>query len=49
MANTNNTKPGGISRRRVLKGAAAAGGLAVGSGAITGFPAIIASEPVTLR
>ncbi|MEQ8813903.1 MAG: extracellular solute-binding protein [Thalassobaculum sp.] len=49
MASTKNTKPGGISRRRVLKGAAAAGGLAVGSGAITGFPAIIASEPVTLR
>ena len=35
MTNTKKTNVGGISRRRVLKGAAAAGGLAVGSGAIT--------------
>ena len=42
-------KTRGISRRAVLKGTAAAVGLAAGSGAITGFPAILADEPVTLR
>ena len=39
----------GISRRTMMKGAAAAAGVAVGSGAITGFPAIIAADPVRLR
>src|SRR3954464_9238145 len=42
----------GISRRQVLKGtAAAAAGLAIGSGAITGFPTIWAQniKNVTLR
>ena len=38
-----------ISRRTVLKGAAALAGGAVGSRGITGFPAVIAAEPVTLR
>ncbi len=33
-----------LSRRQVLKGAAAAAGAAVGSGAITGFPTIWAQE-----
>jgi putative spermidine/putrescine transport system substrate-binding protein len=39
----------GISRRNVLKGAAALGGVAAGSGAITGFPTIWAQNPITLR
>ncbi len=38
-----------LSRRTLLRGAAAAAGLAAGSKAITGFPAVIAAEPVTLR
>ena len=44
-------KAGGIGRRTLLKGAAAAGGAAIGSGAITGFPAIWAQniKDVTLR
>ena len=42
---TDTTKP---TRRSLLQGAGAAG-LALGSGAVTGFPAIIAAEPVTLR
>jgi putative spermidine/putrescine transport system substrate-binding protein len=46
MTNTN-----GVTRRGLLKTAAAAGGLAVGSGAITGFPTIWAQniKNVTLR
>ena len=36
------------SRRTLLKGAGAAG-LALGAGPITGFPAVHAAEPVTLR
>ncbi|GJE28891.1 hypothetical protein LKMONMHP_3765 [Methylobacterium organophilum] len=36
------------TRRGLLQGAGAAG-LALGAGPITGFPAVIASEPVTLR
>uniref|UniRef100_UPI00259A817A twin-arginine translocation signal domain-containing protein n=1 Tax=uncultured Methylobacterium sp. TaxID=157278 RepID=UPI00259A817A len=36
------------TRRSLLKGAGAAG-LALGAGPITGFPAIHAAEPVTLR
>ena len=35
--------------RTLLMGAGAAAGVAAGSGAITGFPAILAAEPVTLR
>ncbi|MCP4307510.1 MAG: twin-arginine translocation signal domain-containing protein, partial [bacterium] len=34
----------GITRRKVLKGGAAAAGLAAGSGAITGFPTIWAQN-----
>ncbi len=43
------TKTPRLSRRTLLQGAGAAAGLAAGSGIITGFPAIIAAEPVTLR
>jgi putative spermidine/putrescine transport system substrate-binding protein len=44
------TKRGGVSRRSVLKGSAAAvAGLAVGSGAITGFPTVWAKTDITLR
>lgn len=39
----------GVSRRSLLKGAAAAGGLAAGSGVVTGFPTIWAQNPITLR
>jgi putative spermidine/putrescine transport system substrate-binding protein len=43
-------KKKGVSRRSLLKGsAAAAAGLAVGSGAITGFPTIWAQSNITLR
>jgi putative spermidine/putrescine transport system substrate-binding protein len=42
-------KGAGISRRSLIKGAAAATGLAAGSGAITGFPTIWAQNPITLR
>ena len=39
-----------ISRRKfVQRAGGAAAGLAVGSGAITGFPYVIASDPITLR
>jgi putative spermidine/putrescine transport system substrate-binding protein len=37
-------KPKGLSRRTVLKGAAASAGLAAGSGAISGFPSIWAQN-----
>ena len=36
-----------VSRRRVIKGAAA--GAVAGTGIITGFPYVHASEPITLR
>ena len=39
----------GISRRAVLKGSAAAAGLAVGTGAVTGFPMVWAKTDITLR
>ncbi len=41
----------GIDRRVFIKGAAAAGGAALGSGALTGFPTIWAQniKDVTLR
>jgi putative spermidine/putrescine transport system substrate-binding protein len=38
-----------LSRRAVLKGSAAAAGLAAGSGAITGFPTVWAQSNITLR
>ena len=40
-----------VGRRKFMKGAAAAGGLALGSGAITGFPIIKANaiKNITLR
>ena len=37
-----------LSRRTLLRGAGAAG-LTLGAGPITGFPSVIAAEPVTLR
>jgi putative spermidine/putrescine transport system substrate-binding protein len=43
------TEGSGLSRRTVLKGGAAAAGLAVGAGVIDGFPAIHAQEPITIR
>ncbi|MCW5714459.1 MAG: extracellular solute-binding protein [Bauldia sp.] len=45
------TKEKGLSRRSLLKGAAAVGGAALGSGAITGFPTIWAQNirNITLR
>ena len=39
----------GLSRRSLLKGAATVAGAVAGSGAITGFPYINASEPKVLR
>ena len=38
-----------LSRRKFIKGASAASGAALGSGVITGFPYVIAQEPITLR
>ena len=38
-----------LSRRGLLKGAAAVAGVALAPQAISGFPAVIAAEPVTLR
>src|SRR5690349_2591636 len=38
-----------IGRRSILKGAAAVAGAALAPRAITGFPAVIAAEPVSLR
>jgi putative spermidine/putrescine transport system substrate-binding protein len=38
------SKTGGITRRKVLKGAAATAGLLVGSGGVTGFPTIWAQN-----
>ena len=49
MARTPTTSGSGFSRRAVLKGAASVAGLAAGSGAITGFPAVHAQEPKVLR
>ena len=43
------TKQQGVSRRTVIKGLGAAAGAAAGSGAITGFPAILAADPIELR
>jgi putative spermidine/putrescine transport system substrate-binding protein len=41
--------PAGVSRRAVLKGAGALAGVAAGSGAITGFPAVWSQEEKVLR
>jgi putative spermidine/putrescine transport system substrate-binding protein len=43
------SKKKGLSRRTVLKGGAAAAGLAAGSGTITGFPTVWAQTDITLR
>jgi len=40
----NSKRVSGISRRKVLKGAAATAGLAVGAGAVTGFPMVWAQN-----
>src|SRR5260370_35567822 len=45
---TDRSKTKSINRRALLKGAGVAG-LAVGSGAITGFPYVHAAEPKVLR
>ena len=39
----------GVSRRAVIKGAGALAGVAAGSGAITGFPAVWAGDEKVLR
>ena len=44
VGNKKGTEPRKISRRKVLKGAAATAGLAAGSGAITGFPTLWAQN-----
>ena len=38
-----------VSRRKVLKGSAAAAGVAIGTGALSGFPTIWAQEKITIR
>src|SRR6202011_2205606 len=45
----NNGSRDGVSRRAMLKGAGAVAGAALGSRAITGFPAVHAQEPKVLR
>src|SRR6202040_3072201 len=45
----NNGFRDGVSRRAMLKGAGAVAGAALGSRAITGFPAVHAQEPKVLR
>ncbi len=49
MTGSDDTNMKGTSRRKVLQGLGATAGAIAGSGAITGFPAIIAAEPVVLR
>ena len=49
MSNTRIKKLAGVSRRSLLKGAGAVAGVAAGSGAITGFPAVWSQEPKVLR
>src|SRR5450631_2782108 len=46
---TDRSKTKNIDRRVLLKGAAGAAGLAIGSGAITGFPYVRSAEPKVLR
>src|SRR5246127_5396351 len=48
MRNNNGFRDG-VSRRAMLKGAGAVAGAALGSRAITGFPAVHAQEPKVLR
>ncbi len=45
---TDMTKGRGVTRRTLLRGSATLAGLA-GTGAVTGFPAVHAAEPVSLR
>ena len=49
MTKIDGTDASGLSRRVVLKGAAAVAGTVAGSGAITGFPAVWAQETKELR
>src|SRR6201992_2404918 len=49
MSNRQKGKPAGVSRRALLKGAGALAGAAVGSTAITGFPAVWAGEEKGVR
>jgi putative spermidine/putrescine transport system substrate-binding protein len=49
MSNKHINKTAGVSRRGILKGAGAVAGVAAGSGAITGFPAVWSQEPKVLR
>ncbi len=49
MSETTTTLSSGLSRRSLLKGAAGVAGLAAGSGVITGFPYVKASEEKVLR
>src|SRR5580698_1228949 len=49
MAKTSNPPGRGLSRRTMLKTAASVAGLAAGTRAITGFPAVHAQEPKVLR
>ncbi|MFC5068850.1 ABC transporter substrate-binding protein [Flaviflagellibacter deserti] len=49
MTKDKTTSTGGVSRRTILKGAAATAGLAAGSGAITGFPMVWSQTPIVLR
>ena len=46
---TETLKAAGISRRSILKGAAALAGTVAGSGALGGFPTVWAQNPITLR
>ncbi|ODT15968.1 MAG: ABC transporter substrate-binding protein [Kaistia sp. SCN 65-12] len=48
MNDKNNNTKGGISRRTLLKGSAITAGF-LGTTAVTGFPAVHADEPITLR
>ncbi|MDP3316940.1 MAG: PotD/PotF family extracellular solute-binding protein, partial [Devosia sp.] len=50
MTGTNQTiKAAQLSRRALLKGAAALGGAAAGAGILGGFPTVWAQNPITLR
>ena len=49
MSNDTSSKGWRFSRRTLLQGTAAAAGAAVGTGAVTGFPAVWAQEPKVLR
>src|SRR6201987_3536888 len=49
MAKTSTPSSRGLSRRTLLKTGASIAGVAAGSRAITGFPAVHAQEPKVLR